>query len=156
MNHSWIIHESIMTHSWIVHESIMNRSWTNHESFLNRPWIKHEPLMDQSWIDHESTTPPPTSLSPARWSYRYCFAYDCPAPLSVAFLGLAWVSSVLHGLNLSCFALSGPRSCLLTNPYFGFLQFLTFFCDFFGFVGAVAWPWPSQGPNKSKNFTKKS
>ncbi len=31
--------------------------------------------MDQSWMDHESITPPPTSLSPAGWSYwylRYC------------------------------------------------------------------------------------
>ncbi len=26
--------------------------------------------MDQPWIDHESTTPPPTFLSPAGWSYR--------------------------------------------------------------------------------------
>jgi hypothetical protein len=49
---------------------------------------------------------------------------------------------------------SGPTKPLLTNPYFGFLQFLAFFYDFLGFVGAMAWPWPSQGPNKSKNIIK--
>ena len=50
---------------------------------------------------------------------------------------------------------SGPTKPLLTNPYFGFLQFLAFFCDFVGFVGAMAWPWPSHGPNKSKQITSK-
>ncbi len=49
----------------------------------------------------------------------------------------------------------GPTKPLLTNPYFGFLQFLTFFCECFGFVGALAWPWPSQGPSKSKKKQKK-
>jgi hypothetical protein len=35
------------------------------------------------------------------------------------------------------------------------LQFLVFFYDFVGFAGAVAWPWPSDGPNKSEKNIKR-
>jgi hypothetical protein len=54
----------------------------------------------------------------------------------------------------------GFGSILGPKPYkfigFGFLQSLAFFYDFFGFVGAMAWPWPSHSPNKSKKITKKA
>ncbi len=70
-------------------------------------------------------------------------------------MGASSALLVSEGRLILCLWASGPTKPLLTNPYFGFLQFLAFvFNVFVGFVGAMAWPWPSHGPNKSPKITK--
>ncbi len=60
---------------------------------------------------------------------------------SVVFVGRLWL---------------GPTKPLLTNPYFGFLQFLAVCMVFGDLLGAMAWPWSVHGPNKSQKITKKA
>ncbi len=49
----------------------------------------------------------------------------------------------------------GLRNPYLRTPTLGFCRFYPFSLILLGFVGAMAWPWPSHGPNKSKKITKK-